>query len=77
MVNLLTEELVRLGLDVTLFAGGDSQISGKLIATRQRPYSGDPRSCSVSGGPERSVRMAIWSRRRESTGKRYTPVSQY
>ncbi len=77
VVSLLTEELVRMGLDVALFASGDSQTSGKLIAARPRPYSGDPRNCSVSGGPERSVGMANWQRRRESTGKRYTLVSQY
>ena len=42
VVSLLTEELVRLGLDVTLFATGDSQTSGNLIAVCPRPYSEDP-----------------------------------
>jgi glycosyltransferase involved in cell wall biosynthesis len=42
VVSLLTEELVRMGLDVTLFASGDSQTSGKLIAVCPRPYSEDP-----------------------------------
>jgi glycosyltransferase involved in cell wall biosynthesis len=42
VVSLLTEELVDMGLDVTLFATGDSQTSGKLIAVCPRPYSEDP-----------------------------------
>ena len=37
VVSLLTEELVRMGLDVTLFASGDSQTSGKLISVCPRP----------------------------------------
>jgi len=41
VVSLLTEELVRLGLDVTLFATGDSQTSGSLVAVCPRPYSED------------------------------------
>jgi len=41
VVSLLTEELVRLGLDLTLFASGDSQTSGKLVAVCPRPYSED------------------------------------
>jgi glycosyltransferase involved in cell wall biosynthesis len=41
VVSLLTEELVRIGLDVTLFATGDSQTSGTLVATCPRPYSQD------------------------------------
>jgi hypothetical protein len=31
LVSYLTEELVRQGHDVTLFAGGDSEISAKLV----------------------------------------------
>ncbi len=42
VVSLLTEELVRMGLDVTLFASGDSHTSGKLIAVCPHPYSEDP-----------------------------------
>ena len=42
VVNLLTEGLVQMGLDVTLFATGDSQTSGKLVAVCPRPYSEDP-----------------------------------
>ena len=42
VVSLLTEELVRMGLDVTLFASGDSQTSGKLIGVCPHPYSEDP-----------------------------------
>ena len=41
VVSLLTEELVRIGLDVTLFATGDSKTSGKLITVCPRPYSED------------------------------------
>ncbi len=41
VVSLLTEELVQMGLDVTLFATGDSQTSGKLVAACPRPYSED------------------------------------
>ena len=41
VVSLLTEELVQLGLDVTLFATGDSKTKGKLIAVCPRPYSED------------------------------------
>ena len=41
VVSLLTEELVRLGLDVTLFATGDSHTSGNLVGVCPRPYSED------------------------------------
>jgi len=41
VVNLLTEELVHMGLDVTLFATGDSRTSGKLVAVCPHPYSED------------------------------------
>ncbi len=41
VVSLLTEKLVHMGLDVTLFATGDSQTSGKLVAVCPRPYSED------------------------------------
>lgn len=41
VVSLLTEELAHMGLDVTLFATGDSQTSGKLAAVCPRPYSED------------------------------------
>ncbi len=41
IVSLLTEQLVHMGLDVTLFATGDSQTSGKLVAVSPRPYSED------------------------------------
>ncbi|MDH3691488.1 MAG: glycosyltransferase family 4 protein [Gammaproteobacteria bacterium] len=42
VVSLLTEGLVQSGLDVTLFATGDSQTSGKLVAVCPHPYSEDP-----------------------------------
>ena len=41
VVSVLTEELVHMGLDVTLFATGDSQTRGKLVAVCPRPYSED------------------------------------
>ena len=41
VVSLLTEELVNMGLDVTLFATGDSQTKAKLVAVCPRPYSED------------------------------------
>lgn len=41
VVSLLSEELVRAGVDVTLFATGDSRTSGKLVAVCERPYSED------------------------------------
>lgn len=42
VVSLLSEELIRAGVDVTLFATGDSRTSGKLVAVCERPYSEDP-----------------------------------
>jgi glycosyltransferase involved in cell wall biosynthesis len=42
VVSLLAEELVRMGLDITLFATGDSSTSGTLAAVCPRPYSEDP-----------------------------------
>ena len=41
VVSLLTEELIGMGVDVTLFATGDSQTSGKLVAVCARSYSED------------------------------------
>ena len=41
VVSLLTEKLVHMGLDVTLFATGDSRTSGKLVAVCPHPYSED------------------------------------
>ena len=41
VVSLLAEELVESGLDVTLFASGDSQTRAKLVAVSPRPYSED------------------------------------
>jgi glycosyltransferase involved in cell wall biosynthesis len=42
VVSYLTEELVRLGHDVTLFASGDSQTSARLIAACPRALWRDP-----------------------------------
>ena len=41
VVSLLTEELVRLGVDVTLFATLDSQTAAKLDGVCPRPYEED------------------------------------
>ena len=42
VVHLLTEELVRLGVDVTLFATQDAQTSARLVGTAPKPYEEDP-----------------------------------
>ena len=42
VVSLLTEQLVSMGIDVTLFATGDSLTRGKLAWVCERPYSEDP-----------------------------------
>lgn len=42
VVSLLTEQLVTMGIDVTLFATGDSLTRGKLAWVCERPYSEDP-----------------------------------
>ncbi len=42
VVSYLTEELVRLGHDVTLFASGDSRTAGRLVAPCERALRLDP-----------------------------------
>ncbi|MCK4704846.1 MAG: glycosyltransferase, partial [Gammaproteobacteria bacterium] len=42
VVSLLTEQLVSMGIEVTLFATGDSITSGELAWVCERPYSEDP-----------------------------------
>jgi len=42
IVSLLTEQLVAMGIEVTLFATGDSITAGKLVSVCERPYSEDP-----------------------------------
>nr|WP_221401598.1 glycosyltransferase family 4 protein [Truepera radiovictrix] len=42
VVSLLTEGLVRRGVDVTLFATADSQTQARLSAVVPRPYEEDP-----------------------------------
>ncbi|HET9267208.1 MAG TPA: glycosyltransferase family 4 protein [Vicinamibacterales bacterium] len=44
VVSFLTEELVRLGHDVTLFASGDSVTSARLVAMTPRSLRTDPGS---------------------------------
>ncbi|MER8638274.1 glycosyltransferase family 4 protein [Mesorhizobium sp. M1365] len=43
IVSYLTEGLVELGHDVTLFASGDTKTSAKLVACRERALRLDPR----------------------------------
>src|ERR1051325_5481297 len=45
VVSYLSEELVRLGHDVTLFAGADAETSARLIAAA-------PRALRLAGGRE-------------------------
>lgn len=47
VVSLLTEELVRRGHDVTLFASGDSRTSARLIAGCDRFLRGTPRDKGI------------------------------
>ena len=42
VVSLLTEQLVSMGIEVTLFATGDSLTAGELAWVCERPYSEDP-----------------------------------
>lgn len=42
IVSLLTEQLVSMGIKVTLFASGDSITAGKLVSVCERPYSENP-----------------------------------
>ncbi len=42
IVSLLTEQLVSMGIEVTLFASGDSLTTGELAWVCERPYSEDP-----------------------------------
>jgi len=42
IVSLLTEQLVSMGIEVTLFATGDSITAGELAWVCERPYSEDP-----------------------------------
>jgi len=41
VVSLLTEQLMKMGVDVTLFATADSLTAGKLASVCPRPYSDD------------------------------------
>jgi glycosyltransferase involved in cell wall biosynthesis len=52
VTSILTEELVALGVDVTLFATADSQTSARLDAVVPAPYNEDP-----------SVDAKIWEHR--------------
>jgi glycosyltransferase involved in cell wall biosynthesis len=54
VVSYITEELVRRGHDVTLFAGGDSRTSARLVAVSERAHRLD--------GSNREVLAADFSR---------------
>jgi len=41
IVSLLTEQMISMGEEVTLFASGDSHTNGKLVWVSPRPYSED------------------------------------
>jgi glycosyltransferase involved in cell wall biosynthesis len=47
VVSMLTEELVRRGHDVTLFASGDSETAAKLIPGCERFLRGSPRDKAI------------------------------
>ena len=47
IVSYLTEELVKLGHDVTLFASGDSVTSAKLVNCVPTALRLDPKVCDV------------------------------
>jgi len=42
VVSLLTEQLVSMGIEITLFASGDSFTKGELVSVCEHPYSEDP-----------------------------------
>lgn len=52
VVSWLTEELVRLGHDVTLFASGDSVTNARLVPACPRALRLDS-DCEESAGPSR------------------------
>jgi hypothetical protein len=54
VVSFLTEELVRQGHDVTLFASGDSRTSAKLVRCCEMALRLDP---SVRGGLPHSLAL--------------------
>jgi glycosyltransferase involved in cell wall biosynthesis len=59
VISVLTEELVRRGHDVTLFATADSQTSAKLISTYPRALRED--------FPQSSIKRTIWGQRHVAT----------
>lgn len=59
VISVLTEELVRRGHDVTLFATGDSRTSARLVSTY--PYA------LRQDFPEPSIQRSIWGHRHVAT----------
>lgn len=64
MVSWLTEELVRQGHDVTLFASGDSETAAELVSIAPSALRLDPRS--IDPNPHYMMMMdRVWSRAHE------------
>ena len=64
VVSWLTEELVRLGHDVTLFASGDSITSARLIAGSEKALRSDP-ACRDYLSHHVSMLDSVFSRAKE------------
>ncbi|MER8465900.1 glycosyltransferase family 4 protein [Mesorhizobium sp. M1396] len=65
IVSYLTEALVDLGHEVTLFASGDSQTSAKLVAGRERALRLDPRPFKSEIAAHLSMLAEVRKRERE------------
>jgi hypothetical protein len=64
VVSYLTEKLVQLGHDVTLFASGDSKTQARLVLICQQALRLDPDGIAWSmGAVTRHVRTPAWSSR--------------
>ena len=77
VVSYLTEELVRQGHDVTLFASGDSQTSAELVAVRTSRAAarrGHHRSAGAPGGRAGGGGGAGPPLRRDSLAPRLLPL---
>jgi glycosyltransferase involved in cell wall biosynthesis len=64
VVSYLTEELVRLGHEVTLFASGDSITQARLVAPRRRALRLDP-SCQDTLAPHIQMLSQVYRRAQE------------
>jgi glycosyltransferase involved in cell wall biosynthesis len=59
VVSYLTEELVRMGHEVTLFASGDSETSARLVPACERALWRDPECCETLPHHVRLIEMAF------------------